>query len=43
MGTPSPPRRKKRRERGDGGISWDKINKCYMGTISLGYGTCQVK
>ena len=37
MGTPSPPRRKKRRERGDGGISWDKINKCYEGTISLGY------
>ena len=24
-------------ERGDDGISWDKINKCYMGTISLGY------
>ncbi len=29
--------RKKRRERGDDGIYWDKINKCYVGTISLGY------
>jgi hypothetical protein len=28
---------KKRRERGDHGISWDKINKCFIGTISLGY------
>ena len=36
MSTPSGPRR--RRERGDHGISWDKINKCYVGTISLGYG-----
>ena len=36
MGTPSPSGPKKRRERGDDGISWDKINKCYMGTISLG-------
>jgi hypothetical protein len=35
MSTPSGPR--KRRERGDDGISWDKINKCYVGTISLGY------
>jgi integrase len=26
-----------RRSRGDHGISWDKINKCYVGTISLGY------
>jgi integrase len=26
-----------RRERGDHGISWDKINKCYVGTISLGH------
>ena len=25
-------------ERGDDGISWDKVNKCYVGTISLGYG-----
>jgi len=28
---------KRRRERGDHGISWDKANKCYIGTISLGY------
>jgi integrase len=27
----------KRRERGDDGIAWDKINKCYVGTISLGH------
>ena len=32
------PRPKRRRERGDDGISWDKVNKCYVGTISLGYG-----
>ena len=32
-----PKPRKKRRERGDDGIYWDKINKCYLGTISLGY------
>ena len=31
------PKPKRRRERGDDGISWDKINKCYVGTISLGY------
>jgi integrase len=31
------PRPKRRRERGDDGISWDKINKCYVGTVSLGY------
>jgi integrase len=36
MGTqPSEPRR--RRERGDDGISWDRTNKCYVGTVSLGY------
>jgi integrase len=28
--------RKKRRERGDDGIYWDKINKCWVGTICLG-------
>jgi integrase len=28
---------KPRRGRGDDGISWDKINKCYVGTVSLGY------
>jgi integrase len=33
----TPPAPKRRRERGDDGISWDKINKCYVGTISLGY------
>ena len=32
MGKPPPSRPKKRRERGDDGISWDKINKCYVGT-----------
>ena len=25
-------------ERGDDGISWDKVNKCFVGTVSLGYG-----
>ena len=28
---------KRRRERGDDGISWDRANKCYVGTISLGF------
>src|SRR6516225_11211514 len=28
---------KRRRERGDDGLSWDRHNKCYTGTISLGY------
>jgi hypothetical protein len=32
------PKPKPRRERGDDGIHWDKVNKCYQGTISLGYG-----
>ena len=32
------PKPKRRRERGDDGISWDKANKCYVGTVSLGYG-----
>jgi integrase len=36
MGTRSSSEPGKRRERGDDGISWDKINKCYQGTISLG-------
>ena len=36
MGTSPPSRPKKRRDRGDDGIYWDKINKCYVGTISLG-------
>lgn len=29
--------KKRRRDRGDNGISWDKANKFYTGTISLGY------
>ena len=37
MSTPQTTQPKRRRERGDDGISWDKINKCYVGTISLGY------
>ena len=37
MATPQKPEPKRRRERGDDGIYWDKINKCYVGTISLGY------
>ena len=31
------PKPKRRRERGDDGISWDKANKCYVGPVSLGY------
>jgi len=31
------PKPKRRRERGDDGLSWDRHNKCYTGTISLGY------
>jgi hypothetical protein len=31
------PKPKRRRERGDDGISWDRANKCYVGTISLGH------
>jgi integrase len=29
--------KKRRRDRGDDGISWDKANKSYVGTVSLGY------
>ena len=29
--------RKRRRDRGDGGMVWDKTNKCWVATISLGY------
>ena len=36
MSTSSGPKR--RRDRGDDGIHWDRVNKCYIGTISLGYG-----
>ena len=37
MATPQKPDRKRRRDYGDDGISWDKINNCFVGTISLGY------
>src|ERR1700722_4699477 len=37
MDTPQPSEPRRRRERGDDGISWDKINNCYVGTVSLGY------
>jgi integrase len=37
----TPPRRpqpkKRRRDRGDGTIAWDKANRCYVGKLSLGY------
>src|SRR3984957_10264807 len=37
-GTPSPSKpKKRRRDRGDGTIAWDKANKCYVGKLSLGY------
>jgi integrase len=36
VGTPASSAPTRRRERGDDGISWDKANKCYVGTISLG-------
>ena len=36
-GSATDTRARRRRDRGDDGISWDKINKCYVGTISLGY------
>jgi integrase len=35
MATPSKPK-KRRRDRGDGTIAWDKVNKCWVGSISLG-------
>ena len=35
MATQEP--KKRRRDRGDGTIAWDKINKCYVGKISLGF------
>jgi hypothetical protein len=37
MVRPQAPEPRRRRERGDDGISWDRANKCYVGTISLGY------
>lgn len=35
-GHEQPKPHKKRRERDDDGIYWDKINKCWVGTICLG-------
>jgi hypothetical protein len=29
--------KRRRRDHGDGTIAWDKVNKCYVGSISLGY------
>jgi integrase len=29
--------KKRRRDRGDGAIWWDKVNKCYVGSFSLGF------
>ena len=35
---PRPSKPKKRyRDHGDDGISWDKTNRCYVGTVSLGF------
>jgi hypothetical protein len=36
MGARSPSGPKKHRDYGDDGIYWDKINKCYVGSVSLG-------
>jgi integrase len=33
------PKKKRRRDYGDDGISWDKTNKVWVGTISLGFGS----
>ena len=37
MGAPQPSEPRRRRGRGDDGISWDKTNGCYVGTVSLGF------
>jgi integrase len=37
MATPRGPDRKRHRDYGDGGISWDKANNCFIGRISLGF------
>jgi basic membrane lipoprotein Med (substrate-binding protein (PBP1-ABC) superfamily) len=29
--------KRRRRDRGDGTIAWDKVNKCYVGSISIGF------
>jgi integrase len=34
---PASQAKKRRRDRGDGTIAWDKTNKCYVGKFSLGY------
>jgi integrase len=34
---PSSGPKRRRRDRGDGTIAWDKANKCYVGKLSLGY------
>lgn len=37
MATPQGSDRKRHRDYGDGGISWDKVNNCFVGRISLGF------
>jgi integrase len=39
MATPSqhPGLKKRRRDRGDGTIAWDKVNRCYVGRLSRGF------
>jgi len=41
METPADPKKPKkgRRGRGDNGITWDKVNKTYVGSVSRGYQT----
>jgi integrase len=34
---PSSKPKKRRRDRGDGTIAWDRANNCYVGKLSLGY------
>jgi hypothetical protein len=36
MATEQP--KKRRRDYGDDGISWDRTNKVWVGTVSLGFG-----
>jgi integrase len=37
MNTPRKSKTKKYRQHGDDGIHWDKTNKCFVGTVSLGF------
>jgi hypothetical protein len=37
MAAPQALDRKRHRDYGDGGISWDKTNNCFVGRISLGF------